>query len=75
LGVAEFGIVGFPHVLDILFTGQKWTHLAVRGAAPALTVLMQMAEPHIAVAIKLVRLVAVLKEAHVRVQIILDVIS
>lgn len=67
--------MGFPHVLDVLFTGRKWTQLAVRGAAPALTVLMQMAEPSIAVAIELVRLVAVLKEAHVGVQVIFDVIS
>jgi hypothetical protein len=75
LGVAEFGVVGFLYVLDILFTGRKWTQLAVRGAAPALTMLIQMAEPSIAVAIELVRLVAILKEANVGVQVILDVIS
>lgn len=66
--------MGFPYVPDVVFACRKWTQPAVRGAAPDLAVLVQMAEPIIAVAIEQICLFAIFKEAHKRVQVIFNVI-
>lgn len=62
-------------MLDVLFTGRKQTQIAMRRATPSLAVLMHVTEPSLAMLIELAWLVAVVKEAHVRIQVVFYMIS
>jgi hypothetical protein len=67
--------MSISQVLDVIFANRKWAQFVVRGAAPTLTVLVQMADPRIAMGIDLLWLSTVLNKAYVGFKIIYYMVS